>query len=135
MSKVILLLILALSTVSLSPGPDHKIEICHVPPGNPANAHTIEVDLASYTEGHNPHNSHSLDYVGACRVDPTPTQTSPTPTPRPTSTPVDEPTPIPTLPPIGTCALEQAECNTCAQLEIIAYELGRIANALEAANE
>ncbi len=23
---------------------DHKVAICHVPPGNPSNAHTIEID-------------------------------------------------------------------------------------------
>lgn len=26
---------------------DHKVEICHVPPGNPANAHTLEVDMSA----------------------------------------------------------------------------------------
>ena len=88
MSSVIVLLSLVLSTVLLSPGDDHKIEICHVPPGNPANAHTVEVDRSSWNEGHSPHNSHSLDYVGACRVDPTlpPEPTSP-PVPTPTDTP------------------------------------------------
>ena len=89
MSSVIVLLSLALSTVLLSPGPDHKIEICHVPPGNPANAHTIEVDENAWTNGHSPHNNHNLDYLGACRVDPTPVPPTQEPTdiPESTSTP------------------------------------------------
>lgn len=92
---VIILLTLAISTVALSQ-PDHKIEICHVPPGNPANAHTIEVDQNAWTSGHSPHNSHSLDYVGSCRAEPTP---PPQPTsPAPTSTP-------PVIPTIDPCTM------------------------------
>ncbi len=86
---------------------DHKIVICHVPPGNPANAHEIEVDLHAWNNGHTPHNNHSLDYVGDCRgpVVPTATPIPPTNTPvptetvAPTPTRVDEPTSTPTLPP------------------------------------
>ena len=43
-------------------GPEEgKVEICHVPPGNPDNAHTIEVD-ASALPAHLAHG----DYVGEC---------------------------------------------------------------------
>ena len=97
MSSVIVLLSLALSTVLFSPGDNHKIEICHVPPGNPANARTIEVDNNAWSQGHSVHNNHSLDYVGACRVDPTP---PPEPTSPPVPTPTDTPrTPEPTSTP------------------------------------
>lgn len=42
---------------------DHKVTICHVPPGNPENAHTIEVDA----NGWNGHSNHQGDYEGACK--------------------------------------------------------------------
>ncbi len=45
---------------------EHKIEICHVPPGNPENAQEIEVDKNAWKQGHDPHNAHSLDFV-MCR--------------------------------------------------------------------
>ena len=79
-------------------GEDHKITICHIPPGNPDNAHSITVDKKAWKNGHNPHNKHSLDYIGACRrVDPTPTRVVSTPTIIPSTTPVDPTdTPVPT---------------------------------------
>lgn len=50
-----------------APGPKDdstgKIIICHVPPGNPANAHTLTVSV----NGWNGHQHHKGDYVGACR--------------------------------------------------------------------
>ncbi len=39
-----------------------KITICHVPPGNPANAHTITVGR----NGWNGHSRHKGDYAGPC---------------------------------------------------------------------
>jgi hypothetical protein len=42
---------------------DHKITICHVPPGNPENAHAIDIDLHAWENGHTPHNSHDQDFV------------------------------------------------------------------------
>src|SRR5262249_13544472 len=49
-----------------------KVTICHVPPGNPANAHTITIGAPAV-----PHHlaNHPGDHVGACAA-PTP---SPTP--------------------------------------------------------
>jgi len=41
----------------------HKIDICHVPPGNPENAHVIEVDIHAWENGHTPHNAHNMDYI------------------------------------------------------------------------
>lgn len=41
--------------------PDGKISICHAPPGNPANAHTINVGMASWPA----HQGHG-DSQGAC---------------------------------------------------------------------
>jgi hypothetical protein len=42
---------------------DHKITICHVPLGNPDNAHEITVDLHAWEAGHSPDNGHSEDFV------------------------------------------------------------------------
>jgi hypothetical protein len=42
---------------------EHKITICHVPPGNPDNAHAIDIDLHAWENGHTPHNSHDQDFV------------------------------------------------------------------------
>ena len=42
---------------------DHKISICHVPPGNPGNAHVITIDQHAWENGHTPHNSHNADFV------------------------------------------------------------------------
>lgn len=40
-----------------------KIDICHVPPGNPGNAHTITIDTHAL-DAHMAHN----DYEGACVI-------------------------------------------------------------------
>jgi hypothetical protein len=56
-----------------------KIEICHIPPGNPGNAHTITVSMSAWAA----HEAHG-DYQGACRVT----------TPAPTATPSGTPTPL-----------------------------------------
>ena len=54
---------MALSTTgAASPGPDHKVDVCHIPPGNPANAHTINVDVSAVPA----HLAHG-DYLGECR--------------------------------------------------------------------
>lgn len=42
--------------------PTGKITICHVPPGNPANAHSITVSV----NGWNGHQHHQGDYAGPC---------------------------------------------------------------------
>ena len=41
---------------------DSEVEICHVPPGNPGNAHTIWVDPSSVSAHLNNHD----DYLGSC---------------------------------------------------------------------
>ena len=53
-----------------------KVTICHVPPGNPANAHTITIGAPAV-----PHHlsNHPGDHIGPCS----------TPTPSPTPTPAD----------------------------------------------
>ena len=61
----------------------HKIDICHVPPGNPENAHVIEVDIHAWENGHTPHNAHNMDFIvdgehecpPQAEVTPTPTRT------------------------------------------------------------
>jgi hypothetical protein len=58
----------------------HKITICHVPPGNPGNAHAIDIDRHAWENGHSPHNAHALDYVvgpdGQCSTSGTTTTTT-----------------------------------------------------------
>lgn len=41
----------------------HKIDICHVPPGNPNNGHTINIDV----NGLHGHRHHANDYLGECQ--------------------------------------------------------------------
>jgi hypothetical protein len=102
LSLILVLTVLPVNAQTVSTGnDDHKIDICHVPPGSPENAHTISVDKHAWENGHTPHNKHSDDYVGECRTpDPTPAPPSPTPvepTPtdvRPTDTPVPTNTPV-----------------------------------------
>ncbi len=46
---------------------DHKITICHVPPGNESNPQTITVDKHSWEwENGNKHSEHSTDYIWPC---------------------------------------------------------------------
>jgi hypothetical protein len=53
----------------------HKELICHIPPGNPANEHTICVGKPAVE----PHVTHHGDHIGACAVEPTPPSTDPPP--------------------------------------------------------
>src|SRR5688572_29344529 len=91
-----------------------KITICHVPPGNPANAHTITIASSAWRTdgrgqgGHGP-GRHGGDYAGACRPKSSATSTTsipPTatlvPTTIPTNTPTDTPTDTPTNTPTNT---------------------------------
>ncbi|MEK0324530.1 MAG: hypothetical protein QQN63_02405 [Nitrosopumilus sp.] len=99
---VIFSVILAFFTMALAGGGAGKITICHVPPGNPANAHAITISRNAWENGHSPHNAHSLDYEGECNEVPKPTATNVQPTntpvptdPRPTDVPVPTVTHIP----------------------------------------
>lgn len=73
-----------------------KVTLCHIPPGNPGNAHTIRVSRNAVRA----HLAHG-DTLGPChRPTPTPTPTAtPTPTPTATATPTPTPTPVPTVEP------------------------------------
>jgi hypothetical protein len=53
---------------SCKPQEPKKITICHIPPGNPDNAHTITVSENSWPA----HQKHG-DYMGECKADSTPT--------------------------------------------------------------
>lgn len=75
-----------------------KVTICHVPPGNPNNPRTIQVD-PSAVPWHLA--NHEGDYIGPCTPKPT---VSPTPRPTwptniPTSAPSKSPTDVPTVSP------------------------------------
>ena len=45
-----------------------KVTICHIPPGEPENRHTITVGAPSVAAHVREHG----DYIGACQPDPTP---------------------------------------------------------------
>jgi hypothetical protein len=83
------------------PPPGHKVDVCHIPPGNPGNPLTIQVDesaLAAHLA------NHPGDKVGKCPPKPTPTPTATataTPTATATATPTATPTVIPTPPIAG----------------------------------
>jgi hypothetical protein len=74
------------------PAQTHKLTICHIPPGNPENAHTLCVGSPSL-EAHLAHG----DAQGPCACpqagDPAPTEPAPTPTdPAPVGDPPAPPT-------------------------------------------
>jgi hypothetical protein len=51
---------------------EHKISICHVPPGNSAQRHTLCVGapaIAAHLKHHKAHDSQIGDYVGECVAD------------------------------------------------------------------
>jgi hypothetical protein len=64
-----------------------KVLVCHVPPGNPANAHTICVGKPAAE----PHQANHGDALGACAAEPNPPPSEPPPPPD------DEPLPPPLL--------------------------------------
>jgi len=84
-----------------------KITICHVPPGNPANAHTIVVGAPAW----NGHRHHRGDHLGACEGQGEPDAGVPSEGDGGTS----EPPPPPAPPDAGTpgpvCAPEGAACG------------------------
>jgi hypothetical protein len=96
-----------------------KITLCHVPPGNPANAHTITVGGPAW----NGHRNHKGDYLGPCQgaggpdggVPPPPPPPDGEPTPPDAGTPPSTPdagTPPPPPPPPGpTCAPAGGACG------------------------
>lgn len=60
--------------------PEHKVTICHIPPGNPANAHTIRVDESALPA----HLAHG-DYLGPCHEQPGTTEPATTVAEHPTT--------------------------------------------------
>jgi hypothetical protein len=92
---------------------DGKITLCHVPPGNPANAHTITVGGPAW----NGHRNHKGDYLGPCQGAGGPDGGTPPPPPPP---PPDPGTPdAGTPPPPGpACAPVGGACGgtvTCCE--------------------
>ena len=69
----------------------NKVLVCHIPPGNPANAHTICVGKPAV----DPHVANHGDTLGACEVEPTPPPDEPPPQDPedPPSDPTDPPAP------------------------------------------
>jgi hypothetical protein len=60
-----------------------KVTICHIPPGNPSNAHTITVGAPAVPA----HMANHGDTVGRCPQPSASPSPSPSPTPTPTPTP------------------------------------------------
>ncbi|MCP5464156.1 MAG: hypothetical protein H7A33_03935 [Deltaproteobacteria bacterium] len=53
--------------------PNNKFWICHVPPGNPENRHSIAVNINGWIHGHSMgQNTHNMDYLGPCIISGTP---------------------------------------------------------------
>ena len=94
---------------------DGKLTLCHVPPGNPANAHTITVGGPAW-QGHR---NHKGDYLGPCQGAGGPDGGTPPPPPPPPPPP-DETPDGGTPPPGPTCAPEGGTCGgavtCCARL-------------------
>jgi len=65
---------------------NQKITVCHVPPGNPANAHTIHIAFSAW-EAHKAHTNNNTeglptaDYLGSCNNRPTTPSTTSATTP------------------------------------------------------
>lgn len=66
--------------------PEGKVIICHYPPGNPENKHTLEIDQSAL----NAHLAHG-DIMGACGIPPVPSSLPPTPPPATTTPPAPPP--------------------------------------------
>jgi len=110
MKKLSLTLALVVSALALwsqpagaTKGDDHKVVICHVPPGNPDNAHSIEVDK----KGWNGHKNHDLDYEGECVV--------PEPEVPPTTVPPVDPEPLPEVEPFVPAVVQPVLDITCTE--------------------
>ncbi len=144
MKKAVALFVVLLSFVfasGVAAKRDHKITICHVPPGNPANAHSISVDLNAWEQGHSPHTTpaHVLDYIGECDVlVATPTVVLDTPVPTYTFTPV-EPRPTNTNAPTATithvpadlfCNIPATVCDLCDELAQLRVEIAELRELL-----
>lgn len=48
--------------------PEQKVRICHIPPGNPGNAHEIVVGISAVAD----HIANHGDYIGSCVAGPGP---------------------------------------------------------------
>lgn len=95
--------------------PEHKILICHVPPGNHENAHVIEVD----ENGWNGHSNHELDFIvndedDACPLVTTTTQPPTTTTTEPpvVTTTTQPPVTTTTQPPVVTTTTQPPVTTT-----------------------
>ena len=114
--KILVIAFIAIASLTTSEAKrQKKVDVCHVPPGNPDNAHTINISINAVSAHIGKHGG---DYLGPCTSSPTklptkrptppthnPTTRSPTkhptkkPTLRPTRSPTKHPTKKPTLRP------------------------------------
>ena len=73
MNKKVVVAVLAIAigalgaAASLNADSQGKVDICHIPPGNPDNAHTINVSVNAVPA----HLAHG-DFLGACEAPPPP---------------------------------------------------------------
>lgn len=124
MTRLVLSIILAVGALivpTIGASAADKVVICHVPPGNPDNAHTIEIAkraLPAHFRGH------PDDYLGPCQVIAEPTD-------EPDSPDADTgggPVPLPTLPNTSTEAETEGAVSPLTPLVVWAVLL--IAGAL-----
>ena len=114
LSAALYLLVIGLSTTVIAA---EKVTICHVPPGNPDNAHTITISRNALKAhlGENGQGLHGGDYYGPCQT----SKPSATPSSTPSSTPSPEPTAPPTASPTPTCDLpEGCEPTPTASIDV-----------------
>lgn len=57
---------LVLGATSVFAQGGNKVTICHIPPGNPANAHSIEISVNAVSAHINPNNNNHNDFIGDC---------------------------------------------------------------------
>jgi len=83
------------------PSQTKKVTICHIPPGNPANAHTLCIGSPALDA----HVTHHADTQGPCAC---PTAGDPAPDPDPDPTPPDPPAPPPSDSPTAPASPDPA---------------------------
>ncbi len=111
MGFAVLLALQWVGAVPIAGASDHRVTICHIPPGNPDNAHTITVGAPAVSA----HLDHG-DTIGACRTE--------VPTATPTSgNPIATPTPVEFIPGTTPCVEDEVfnevtgECIHIDQIE------------------
>ncbi len=123
-------IMLAVLTMAFSGGGSGKMTICHIPPGNPENAHTITISANAWPahEAHGDKDT-ACENVPTRTPDPTSVPTEvPTRTPDPTAVPTEhptrtpdpvDPTPVPSRTPDPTSVPTEVPTRTVDPTEVV----------------